>query len=56
MPDTVHSTRTARLGVLPIPSTISAKIARAFMSYMVKAVVDGRGDDLVDLARSNLWA
>jgi pyruvate dehydrogenase (quinone) len=56
MPDTVHSGRTARLAVLPIPPAISAKMARAFMSYMVKAVVDGRGDDLVDLARSNLWA
>jgi hypothetical protein len=54
MPDTVHSGRTARLAA--IPPTISAKLARAFMSYMVKAVVDGRGDDLVDLARSNLWA
>ena len=24
--------------------------------YMVKAVFNGRGDDLIDLARSNLWA
>jgi hypothetical protein len=31
-------------------------MAKGFTLYMVKAVFNGRGDDLIDLARSNLWA
>jgi hypothetical protein len=31
-------------------------MAKGFTLYMVKAVFNGRGDDLVDLARENLWA
>jgi pyruvate dehydrogenase (quinone) len=42
--------------VLPIPPAITAEMAKGFTLYMVKAVFNGRGDDLVDLARSNLWA
>jgi pyruvate dehydrogenase (quinone) len=42
--------------VLPIPPAITAEMARGFTLYMVKAVLDGRANDLVDLARSNLWA
>jgi pyruvate dehydrogenase (quinone) len=42
--------------VLPIPPSITAEMARGFTLYMVKAVLDGRANDLVDLARSNLWA
>src|SRR6266481_7282 len=42
--------------VLPIPPAITAEMAKGFTLYMVKAVFSGRGDDLVDLARSNLWA
>jgi pyruvate dehydrogenase (quinone) len=30
--------------------------SKGFTLYMVKAVFDGRGDDLINLARSNLWA
>src|SRR6202161_1354579 len=41
--------------VLPIPPAITAEMAKGFTLYMVKAVFNGRGDDLVDLARSNLW-
>ncbi|MBR1218824.1 ubiquinone-dependent pyruvate dehydrogenase [Bradyrhizobium sp. U87765 SZCCT0131] len=41
--------------VLPIPPAITADMARGFTLYMVKAVFNGRGDDLVDLARANLW-
>jgi pyruvate dehydrogenase (quinone) len=37
-------------------SAICSKMARGFTLYMVKAVLDGRANDLVDLARSNLWA
>jgi pyruvate dehydrogenase (quinone) len=42
--------------VLPVPPAITAEMAKGFTLYMVKAVFNGRGDDLVDLARSNLWA
>jgi hypothetical protein len=30
-------------------------MAKGFTLHMVKATFNGRGDDLVDLARSNLW-
>ena len=42
--------------VLPIPPAITAEMAKGFTLYMAKAVFDGRVSDLVDLARSNLWA
>jgi pyruvate dehydrogenase (quinone) len=42
--------------VLPIPPAITMEMAKGFTLYMVKAVFNGRADDLVDLARSNLWA
>jgi pyruvate dehydrogenase (quinone) len=42
--------------VLPIPPAITAEMAKGFTLYMVKAVLDGRASDLVDLARTNLWA
>jgi pyruvate dehydrogenase (quinone) len=42
--------------VLPVPPAITAEMAKGFTLYMVKAVFNRRGDDLVDLARSNLWA
>jgi pyruvate dehydrogenase (quinone) len=42
--------------VLPIPPAITAEMAKGFTLYMMKAVFNGRADDLVDLAKSNLWA
>jgi pyruvate dehydrogenase (quinone) len=42
--------------VLPVPPAITVEMAKGFTLYMVKAVFNGRGDDLVDLAKSNLWA
>jgi pyruvate dehydrogenase (quinone) len=42
--------------VLPIPPGVTVEMAKGFTLYMLKAVFNGRGDDLVDLARSNLWA
>jgi pyruvate dehydrogenase (quinone) len=42
--------------VLPVPPAITVEMAKGFTLYMVKAVFNGRADDLVDLARSNLWA
>src|ERR1700730_17791501 len=41
--------------VLPIPPAITAEMAKGFTLYMLKAVLGGRAEDLVDLARSNLW-
>ena len=41
--------------VLPIPPGITIEMAKGFTLYMVKAVLSGRGDDLIDLARANLW-
>jgi pyruvate dehydrogenase (quinone) len=41
--------------VLPIPPSITVEMARGFTLYMVKAVMGGRGDDLIDLAKTTLW-
>jgi pyruvate dehydrogenase (quinone) len=41
--------------VLPIPPGITVEMAKGFSLYMAKAVLSGRGDDLVDLAKANLW-
>jgi pyruvate dehydrogenase (quinone) len=40
---------------LPIPPAITSEMAKGFTLYVVKAVLNGRADDLVDLARTNLW-
>src|ERR1700752_2995342 len=42
--------------VLPIPPAITVEMAKRFTLYILKAVFNGRADDLVDLAKSNLWA
>jgi hypothetical protein len=36
--------------VLPIPPRITVEMAKGFTLYMVKAVMSGRGDDLIDVA------
>jgi pyruvate dehydrogenase (quinone) len=41
--------------VLPIPPSITVEMAKGFTLYMIKAVMGGRGDDLIDLAKANLW-
>jgi pyruvate dehydrogenase (quinone) len=41
--------------VLPIPPSITVEMAKGFTLYMVKALMNGRGDDLIDLAKTNLW-
>jgi pyruvate dehydrogenase (quinone) len=41
--------------VLPIPPSITVDMAKGFTLYMLKAVMGGRGDDLIDLAKTNLW-
>jgi hypothetical protein len=40
---------------LEMPPSITAEMAKGFTLYMVKAILDGRGSDAVDLARTNLW-
>ena len=40
---------------LAIPPTITVEMAKGFTLYMVKAVMSGRADEVLDLARTNLW-
>ena len=40
---------------LAIPPAITVEMAKGFTLYMVKAVMSGRADEVIDLARSNLW-
>lgn len=39
---------------LSMPPTIDAEQVRGFTLYMIRAVLNGRGDELVDLAKTNL--
>jgi pyruvate dehydrogenase (quinone) len=40
---------------LAMPPSITLEMAKGFTLYMVKALISGRGDEIIDLARSNLW-
>ena len=40
---------------LAIPPKITTEMAKGFTLYMVKAVINGRSDEILDLASSNLW-
>lgn len=40
---------------LALPPKITAQMAKGFTLFMVKAVMSGRGDEVLDLARTNLW-
>jgi pyruvate dehydrogenase (quinone) len=40
---------------LAMPPSITLEMAKGFTLYMLKAVIGGRGDELVDLAKTNLW-
>jgi pyruvate dehydrogenase (quinone) len=40
---------------LAIPPKVTAEMAKGFTLYMVKAVMSGRADEVLDLARSNIW-
>jgi pyruvate dehydrogenase (quinone) len=40
---------------LAMPPSINVEMAKGFTLYMVKAVMSGRGDEVIDLAVSNLW-
>jgi pyruvate dehydrogenase (quinone) len=38
-----------------MPPTITAEQALGFSLYMVRAVLNGRGDEVIDLAKTNLF-
>lgn len=40
---------------LSLPPTITRQLAGGFSLYLVKAVLSGRGDEVIDLARTNVW-
>jgi len=40
---------------LAMPPTITLEQMRGFSLFMLKAVLSGRGDEIVDLARVNLF-
>jgi Thiamine pyrophosphate enzyme, C-terminal TPP binding domain len=40
---------------LAMPPAITVEMAKGFSLYMVKAVLNGRVDEVVDLAKTNLW-
>jgi pyruvate dehydrogenase (quinone) len=40
---------------LAMPPTIQLEQAKGFTLYMLKAVMSGRGDELLELAKTNLW-
>ena len=40
---------------LAMPPSITIEMAKGFTLYMVKAVLSGRADEVIDLAKTNLW-
>ncbi|MCA6111280.1 ubiquinone-dependent pyruvate dehydrogenase [Bradyrhizobium cenepequi] len=40
---------------LAIPPKVTTEMAKGFTLYMVKAILNGRADEVLDLARTNLW-
>jgi pyruvate dehydrogenase (quinone) len=40
---------------LAMPPSITVEMAKGFSLFMVKAVLSGRGDEVIDLAKTNLW-
>ena len=40
---------------LAMPPSITLEMANGFTLYMVKAVIGGRADEVIDLAKTNLW-
>jgi len=40
---------------LAMPPSITLEMAKGFTLYMVKAVISSRGDEVIDLAKTNLW-
>ena len=40
---------------LAVPPKITAEMAKGFTLYMVKAIMNGRADEVLELVRTNLW-
>ena len=40
---------------LAMPPAITVEMAKGFSLYMVKAIMSGKADEIIDLARTNLW-
>jgi len=40
---------------LAMPPAVTVEMAKGFTLYMMKAVMSGRGDEIIDLAKTNLW-
>jgi pyruvate dehydrogenase (quinone) len=40
---------------LAMPPSITLEMAKGFSLFMLKAVFSGRGDEVIDLAKTNLW-
>ena len=40
---------------IAMPPALTAEMAKGFSLYLAKAILDGRGRDVIDLARTNLW-
>ena len=40
---------------LSMPPTIALEQAMGFSLYMIKAVLNGKGNEIFDLAKTNLW-
>ena len=40
---------------LAMPPSITVEMAKGFSLYMVKAIMNGRTDEIIDLAKTNLW-
>jgi len=40
---------------LAMPPSITIEMAKGFTLYMAKAVINGRADEIIDLAKTNLW-
>ncbi len=40
---------------LSMPPSITVEMAKGFSLYMVQAIMNGRTDEIIDLAKSNLW-
>jgi pyruvate dehydrogenase (quinone) len=38
-----------------MPPSVTAEMAKGFTLYMIKAVLSGRANDIVELAETNLW-
>src|SRR6202041_1908324 len=40
---------------LAMPPSVTVEMAKGFSLYMVKAIMGGRADEVIDLAKTNLW-